>query len=784
MVDLQVFVNGERAEIGSVSDFKLILTKVFQSASAPTVQEADHSYEITFPYTKKNALIFGSNLADVGTTRKFNGIAPFECYVIADGVRIFNGILTLNKAGMNIGFAVTLFGDNIQWVQLFSDKSLRDIQSLPDCPFTGDRIYGEPHEPVGALKQRDIWPLTADETIVWFPLVAYGNYPSSTGTGTGLQANFIDDVHWLDVPPAMYIVPIIKAMFKDVGYRLAGGWLDTAEAKKLIIAYTGDTAPRWNWGLLARANVSNNSYDYNAIIFPSANVNYDFTILRAHFWRLVAGSENWDYSDSYFDVSPPQQYIVPVDGSYRFHISTGNVTLTKDLSGTLPNPTPYDYLRTAIALVIVPDDSDELLALQTSIAEYIGLASVAVVSDPNVIAFYDFGTGYQSSPVTLAPFTTGGTYSQVQTGTAGTPGATLDGTGTVTIEISDVSLTKAMRVSAWLVSQYAIFDPVTNQTITFDAYELDIKETSYPDELELAPLLPDMPQINLFRDIMAMHDLCYSVDQQRKIIRIETWDEFYRDNQLALDWTSKGDDSRTPSMPMPFYQTSKLQWSADDADHLHASLGVLQWTHTETNAGTHAIRSTEIIEPSNFAPTFDREFKVKIYFGTSTAGRLIIPCMASDSQLNTPQNEVEWDFNYKPRILKAIGMQAGDWDYMGGHLTEYPAARFSFDETIIGNEPALPFSSNSGRLIKGNGAIVSPIQNRGLFEAHWKRFFAMRPFAHVQEVEVLLNAYDFASIDPSLPILFHGIHYWIYDFIDGFDPVQQFPMKIALLRQV
>lgn len=768
------------ADIGNAADFPFAISRQVMDFANATSQGGDHTYTIVFPPTKTNDNIFGPQLAEVGAAKKFRSVEQMHVEVFADGLRIFQGVPIVKSAGRDQGYAVTLISDNIDWAATLQNKSLRDLKTIPDVPFTGSRVYGVPIEPANPVTQQDISALGALDTVVQFPLIAYGNYPSLAGLATGLTANKIADIKWIEVNPTCFVSPVVKAIVNELGFNLAGGFFDTVEAQKFITAYTGDTPPAWNWGLLARANASNGPYTYSADILPPL-FNFDFQLFGAYFWRLVTATENWDYSDSYFQSSPPEQYVTPVSGTYTFTLETGNLTLFKDLSGPNAPVTPYNFLRTAIAIVIVPADPAELLALQQSLGEYISDQTVAVVSDPNIIAFYDFGTGYQESPYTLLPFTIGGTYSQSVTGVPANPGARLDGAGTVEIQIQDVQLSQGTRVEFWLLSQYALLDPVANQHYTADAYVIDIKETSFSDLLEIAPLLPDMTQYDYLRSLVVDANLRFSVDVERRIMRFETWDNFFRNNQFARDWTGLGSDSNTPSKPVPFYQKSVIKYANDDNDALLNQFGTSQFQETRTNDSIYAIRSTEEIEVSGFSPTYDREYQVNNLFGSTPSNRLIIPCMASDSQLNTPQGDIVWDYGYKPRLLKYIGLQPGSWTYEGATLVEYPAARFSFDET---GGVSLAFGNNAGRLVRGAGAIVTAVQNTGLFETYWKRFFDMRPSAHIQEVVVSLNAQEFAQADPSLPILFHGIYYLVYGYVEAFDPITQGPIRIELLRQV
>ena len=779
MRDFKVLVNDKPADIGNPDDFNIVIHRELLDFSRPNSQGGDHTYDVVFPPTKVNAEIFGPAMADYRTSKKFRSVQSLKIAIYSNGQRIFDGVPIIKEASPNVGYTVTMFGNDIDWASLLESRSMRDLV-LPDSPFTGTRIYGAPIEPTGPLTARDITQLDDSETIVQFPLVAYGNYFVAGGLGLGLLANRVQEIGWQQVPPSVFVVPLIKAILNQAGYQLSSDFFELEEVRKQVMAYTGDMAPRWNWGLLARANASNTSYLYGAIPFPSF-ANYDYQIGRSLIWRLVTGTVNWNYADSYFQSSPPEQYVAPVSGKYRFNIDTGNITLNKNLEGTLGSPPIYPYLRTAIAIVVIPSDPDELLELQISIADYIGVATVSVVSNPNVIAFYDFGTGYQESPYTLLPFTVGGTYSQVHTGGTGSPGDSLDGTGNVTISIEDVDLPLGARVGFWLVSQYGVFDPIASTSITFDSYVLDIKETSYSDELEIAPLLPDITQGTFLKWIVTAFNLLFSVDQVKKIIRFEPRDSFYLSNRFAQDWSALGDIAKNGIRPIPFYDRTTFAWSADDNDSLLSRFGSLQFNQVVNVDGTYATADNEQIEVG-FAPTYEREFQFKgLGGGAPLISTVIVPCMASASQLNTIQNDIEWEYGYRPRLLKYIGLQPGYWKQDGTVYPDYPAARFSFDET---GGFSLAFQQGAGRVVRGNGLVLSPVQNDGLYRLFWRSFINLRQQSHIQSVEVLLDAADFAAADVSVPIVMNGLHYWLYNFVDPFDPITPSRMKVDLIRQV
>jgi hypothetical protein len=140
-----------------------------------------------------------------------------------------------------------------------------------------------------------------------------------------------------------------------------------------------------------------------------------------------------------------------------------------------------------------------------------------------------------------------------------------------------VQLTQGMRIEFWLISQYAFLDPVANQNYTADAYVIDIRETSFSNELEVAPLLPDMTQFDYVKSVVTAFNLKFSVDPVRRVVRFDTFDNFYRNNQFARNWTALGSDSQTPSRPVPFYQSSVLRWSNDESDALLTRFGFLNF---------------------------------------------------------------------------------------------------------------------------------------------------------------------------------------------------------------
>lgn len=777
MADIKILANGVALDIGD--KVSPVIQRYIFDFQNPASQGGDHTYTISLPATRTNMEAFGGAfMVDVGTTRKFTSVQQIRMEIIVDGLKVMTGTPVIERAGPQ-GYDITIYSTNIDWVQRISDKSIRDLTTLGESPFTGYKTYSAPIEPPSPLRMQDYGALDRADTHLRFPLVAYGNYPRLGGLAKGLAANKIDDLSWEDVPPSIYIADVFKAILAEVGLRSVGGIFNDQDFMESLMPFVGDGGIPWNWGLLARANTTNAAYQYERIVVPPTSDNSDFQFTGGRFWRLKTGSENWDYSDSYFITSPDEQYIVPTDGQYRLAIDL-DVVLRKGLEGGLP-AAGYDHNRTAIAIVVVSDDSDELDATKQSIADYIYISSVSVVSDPNVVAFWDFGTNYAESPYTLLPFSTTGTYSQSITGTPGTPGAELNGSGTLSLLIENVGLSRGMRIEFWLVSQDAVLDFITDQYVLANTQELDIKNTSSPDLLQLAQCLPDITQHDLIMSVVTAFNLKFTVNPDRMTIRFDTFNDFYRPNEFAEDWTVSCDDSTAPSRPVPRKSTTVIRWARDTNDKIASQFDASRFDSTDTDSSINADEGEETIEVMAFAATFEREFYFKSLFGASPQNRVIVPCMASDSQLNTPQGEIEWEFGYMPRLLKYIGLQPASWSFHGVAYTEYPAARFSFDEN---GGRSLAFQDNAGVVIRGAGLVASPYQSPGLFVAFWRRFLIVRRLSHIQEMVVRITPADFAMMDVSIPVVVNGKAYWLYSFVDGFEPATDQPIRIDLLRQV
>ena len=141
-MDFKVLINDEPADIGNPADFNIVIHRELLDFANPTSQGGDHTYDVLFPPTKRNASIFGPATADYRTSQKFRSVQSLKIAIYSNGQRIFDGVPVVKSASTDNGYRVTMFGNDIDWVSLLDSRSLRALD-LPASPFTGSRIYGD-----------------------------------------------------------------------------------------------------------------------------------------------------------------------------------------------------------------------------------------------------------------------------------------------------------------------------------------------------------------------------------------------------------------------------------------------------------------------------------------------------------------------------------------------------------------------------------------------------------------------------------------------------------------
>jgi len=189
----------------------LVFKRLF---NAQNLDQVSGNFTLNFklPLTEKNRETF-SFIDQNDEVLSFGDLQILKCSIVADSDLIIKGTLTI-KAITDKSYEVTLIGDNIDWANIFKQRSLRDIQSFRKPIWSGARSvaydpwpsqfpnsvgYGDLYEnnailPIGQTEDEG-----ADYDFT-MPLISYGNfaYPRiqgyiyKDGTFYYLQVDYVD----------------------------------------------------------------------------------------------------------------------------------------------------------------------------------------------------------------------------------------------------------------------------------------------------------------------------------------------------------------------------------------------------------------------------------------------------------------------------------------------------------------------------------------------------------------------------------------------------------------
>jgi hypothetical protein len=749
------------------------LYKLTLDYSNPTERGGDHTYTVSLPITRANIAIFGQ-IIDPANLMKFTRETSLKAFYAVGGITVFEGICELQSVSQ-AGYEVQFYSTNVQWIDHFSNNSLRTLQ-LPTVAFIGNASQDPSVEPVDAVSQPDIWALGPLQTDVVFNLAAYGNYPRNS-PDSGERAWIIQDVIWQDIPPQVFMRSIVLQCFSEAGLTVTGQWINSTELVGLIQPYTGDTETPWNWGFLSRAKYERTtSFTFTDNVLGGGNYDARYLPTYLDVWIGRTPTKVHDYADTFFTSAPDNQYIVPVGGGYTWEVTVDITSLDKDLSylsfGVFP-----DHLRCAVAVVRIPDTADELDAIYNDIGLYLSDPLVTAVVSPDILGFYDFGTGYSDSPMGNDTCdTTGTTYTQAHNGIPyGSPGSQIAGSGIVAMQTPECQLSVGDKVQVWIINT-VVGNQLAEITIDTASVVMQARCSSLPDRLQPASLLPDWTRLEFFSGLLRMFNLYYEVNITNMSIRLDRRDEFFGASFTADDWSDRCEITNGVMSPLPFAEKTKFQYADDSQDALLSRHG---GTFADTEIGIASISADkdQDVITLPWAPTYDRIYRAR---GSGATYHLLsIPCITSPEVIDTPQAESVWQYNHTPRILRHIGLTPGGWRYHGAVQTHYPTCRFSYDE-ISGQ--GLTWGQSDGLLHLRGSIIRGTYPSEGLFSRHWSNLFTDRVAGHVVRLPVQFDALTFSRISISRPIRIAGMVFHLYQLDGGFDPSVDTSLEVSLMR--
>ena len=240
---VEIVVNGEALEFETQDKINLRINNTIYNPEKVNVTQSEYSFSFNVPTSPKNNRIFG--FANVPSVKgKF--VRQFDCFVYADGVEIFKGVLRINSVADNTYKCNLVSIKNNSTDEIFGEGKMSDIRWL--VPYEGTKTINEVNE--------------RQDPAYFFPLVAYGvfqkkPYFSIENDNTTLNyysgTNVLDDttkIYSESFIPSPKIIEIIKRMIEQKGYTYSGNVFNDELINKIYLSSSiaSEQDPAYNIG--------------------------------------------------------------------------------------------------------------------------------------------------------------------------------------------------------------------------------------------------------------------------------------------------------------------------------------------------------------------------------------------------------------------------------------------------------------------------------------------------------------------------------------------------------
>jgi hypothetical protein len=275
-----VLENGLELDYQNAGDLNIKLNRIVEDYSDPGKRFGDFSYSFKLPKTKNNRKAF--EYPDVkGRTRIFNG-KQFECKLYDHSNLILDGIIELSSFDQS-SFKCNFYSKFTQFADSIKNKKLNELQSLDVVSWNYeksivDHING-----------------TKYSTQVEHPLIFYrtffmrglsGDTENTPENNLSWHYNYIilpvglivysNPLYFGQLPPAVYLTAIVKAILQDAGWSLGGSFFEREDIKKIIIPFVGngsDYLAAITSGTTATLNINKTLPDVDQTSFLKSVVN-------------------------------------------------------------------------------------------------------------------------------------------------------------------------------------------------------------------------------------------------------------------------------------------------------------------------------------------------------------------------------------------------------------------------------------------------------------------------------------------------------------------------------
>jgi hypothetical protein len=743
MRPLWLKLKGVRVDLPASIKGLVRLTQARQALSDLNARVGEYSWPATLPATRTNNGFFGTyRLHPVGLD-KFQ--TTDFAYELGCGGEVFTG--TFRLTSLKNGYTGKLLGAGFGWAQELGEKKLPELV-FPTVAYNGSHLA-------------TILALNCDTSDIQFPLLSGGNFfsppipttnPDGTPTGdTAPQpaSSVIDyPLSVDDYPPSVYLVNVLRQIFKQAGWYLQGQLLDSAFWRQVCLTPAGaDLGNAWPWGalLLASGNQGDDTqslysyfdagpgsgYENNAIGFDeSAGVADDtYEISGAIFYLPVMVPAATSPTRA-FD-GPTASYTAPRAGAYSFAwaatLDSGHQTLTD--VGMSPVAIP-SFTKVFLGLVVRRGGAGFASADG-------GLLSGDGTLDATLVPSYE-----RIDSLSGPDYLVFASYS----------GAATD----LYLEAGDVV---SLCVFTWRTIGVGGSMVAKREEFVCNFGNTSFACTAYADadgvnltQLQPASFLPPLLQRDLVRAFLLHTNTVILPDPVRRVASILSREELSQAAGEPLDLSELVDPDAIEYTPSCGEGVGQLVFT-----HAGADDPLLAADSDTVRAVIGAGAAAQTVE-SLFAPVAFRQYR-RLDFILGGGVFFELPTMATTESLAQSRSEVEWDWSGQaPRLVRYTG--TSPTITVPFILGDVPLAQSAWDGVLCWDGEA--------------GAVVT----------YYATTLRQAVHGHLAKLTAPLTPARYRGLVPGRRVYVFGALYTT-EAVDAFDPADEAgATSISLLRTV
>jgi len=674
MVELQVGTT--KIETATGSELSLVLNKSIADFGDISARASSYSFDFEIPPTQSNnEILFGlSDVNAIGDVGRVNAV------LLIDGVESDRGVLFAFESELDGNYTATYQSGLVTWSEEISNLRLNQL-FWRGVTGSGTVDAEETFTPgrIGVLNNSN----SASNDLI-YPLVNRNNDGSTE-----------------DNRPQIYLRSFITNLFTTIGWNVSGGFLEKDEIKGNVtiqdtfgndFAFKGVTIdPPFNFEVDPDI-IEDSLIDYNTdkvypeILFvignvvPSNNQTPPIIIERRRlddYFNIEIQDDGMRFDGDFYTASTTSVYVITVDPKeiFTYYSRFSNTNFVRIENNAVVSP--------EIAVLARVNGIDMAEVPVNDINNYYGKISTLEIElqAGDIVDFYVKSTGV------------------------------------------DVNFT-AFTAFDWRKFRMQLGVGASLKIQRKQVIELG-------ENYRINSHLPPLNCLELLQDIKLCYNLMFITDEKTKTVKIETWNDFYKNIGLAQNYTDKLDLSVAPIINRLSDYTKEIvyQYKEDTSD------GYLErWQ--KINERIYG-RYRQDLVPSNRFEEGQNLFETKLISpsiqGTLNNSDIIVSLSKNDYRDDT---EVGLNTGYKTRLYYTVkGKQYYNDDIERSSFNITTSIMESYGNVPILDDNQLTF----------NGA-------NGLIARNWTKTLATIQLGIRVPCNLLLSKYEFFNFDFSTPI--------------------------------